>query len=123
MSSVSSATSNSMSFNKVIKDFKKTLTERKTPKNLIYLNRIMVIIFFITITLSGINYGIVSSTVTILNRQSERTMITEKRNLGLVQLTSNVRSLINVANGLEFDRYDGQTLAPIARYEYLSDLV
>jgi hypothetical protein len=123
MSSVSSATSNSMSFNKVIKDFKKTLTERKTPKNLIYLNRIMVIIFFITITLSGINYGIISSTVTVLNRQSERTMITEKRNLGLVQLTSNVRSLINVANGLEFDRYDGQTLAPIARYEYLSDLV
>ena len=123
MSSVSSATSNSMSFNKVIKDFKKTLTERKTPKNLIYLNRIMVIIFFITITLSGINYGIISSTVNILNRQSQRTMITEKRNLGLVQLTSNVRSLINVANGLEFDRYDGQTLAPIARYEYLSALV
>jgi hypothetical protein len=123
MSSVSSATSNSMSFNKVIKDFKKTLTERKTPKNLIYLNRIMVIIFFITITLSGINYGIISSSVNILNRQSQRTMITEKRNLGLVQLTSNVRSLINVANGLEFDRYDGQTLAPIARYEYLSELV
>jgi hypothetical protein len=112
-----------MSFNKVIKDFKKTLTERKTPKNLIYLNRIMVIIFLITITLSGINYGIISSAVNILNRQSQRTMITEKRNLGLVQLTSNVRSLINVANGLEFDRYDGHTLAPIARYEYLSALV
>ena len=73
-----------MSFNKVIKDFKKTLTERKTPKNLIYLNRIMVLIFIITITLSGINYGIISSTVTTLNRQSQRTMITEKRNLGLV---------------------------------------
>ena len=73
-----------MSFNKVIKDFKKTLTERKTPKNLIYLNRIMVIIFFITITLSGINYGIISSAVNILNRQSQRTMMTEKRNLGLV---------------------------------------
>lgn len=60
MSSVSSATSNSMSFNKVIKDFKKTLTENKTPKNLIYLNRIMVLIFIITIILSGIIYGIIS---------------------------------------------------------------
>jgi predicted histidine transporter YuiF (NhaC family) len=84
MSSVSSATSNSMSFNKVIKDFKKTLTERKTPKNLIYLNRIMLVIFLITITLSGIDFGIVSSTVNILNRQSQRTLITEKRNLGLI---------------------------------------
>ena len=73
-----------MSFNKVIKDFKKTLTERKTPKNLIYLNRIMVVIFLITITLSGIDFGIVSSTVNILNRQSQRTLITEKRNLGLI---------------------------------------
>lgn len=73
-----------MSFNKVIKDFKKTLTERKTPKNLIYLNRIMLVIFLITITLSGIDFGIVSSTVNILNRQSQRTFITEKRNLGLI---------------------------------------
>jgi len=73
-----------MSFNKVIKDFKKTLTERKTPKNLIYLNRIMLVIFLITITLSGIDFGIVSSTVNILNRQSQRTLITEKRNLGLI---------------------------------------
>lgn len=73
-----------MSFNKVIKDFKKTLTERKTPKNLIYLNRIMLVIFLITITLSSIDFGIVSSTVNILNRQSQRTLITEKRNLGLI---------------------------------------
>ena len=60
MSSVSSATSNSMSFNKIIKDFKKTLTERKTPKNLIYLNMTMIIIFLVTIILTGVDYGILS---------------------------------------------------------------
>ena len=57
MSSVSSATSNSMSFNKIIKDFKKSLTERKTPRNIMYLNRIMVMIFLATIVLSCTEFG------------------------------------------------------------------
>ena len=84
MSSVSSATSNSMSFNKIIKDFKKTLTERKTPKNLLYLNRIMTLIFLVSIVLSSIDIGILTSTTTRLTTQPEVTIKTEKRNLGLI---------------------------------------
>jgi hypothetical protein len=123
MSSVSSATSNSMSFNKIIKDFKRTLTERKTPRNLLYLNRVMTFIFIVSIILSSIDIGILTSATKELNTQTEVTLRTEKRNILLVELASNVRSLINVANGLEFDRYDGYLLAPIDRYEYLSKLV
>jgi hypothetical protein len=47
----------------------------------------------------------------------------EKRNLGLIQLATNIRSLINIANGIEFDRYEGSMIAPIDRYEYLSKLI
>ncbi len=63
MSSASSATSNSMSFNKVIKDFKKSLTEKKTPKNLLNLNRIMMLLISFMIILSSVDFAILSNSV------------------------------------------------------------
>ena len=84
MSSVSSATSNSMSFNKIIKDFKKSLTERKTPRNITYLNRIMVLIFLATIVLSCTEFGTLSATIKKLNFSSLRSQKSESRNLGLI---------------------------------------
>lgn len=70
MSSVSSATSNSMSFNKVIKDFKKTLTERQTPQNLFYLNRVMMLIFALTIILSSVDFASLSSYVSSMSSKT-----------------------------------------------------
>lgn len=49
--------------------------------------------------------------------------MSESRTLKLIQLSSNFRSLLNIANGLEFDRYDGDPLLPIDRFDYLSQLV
>jgi len=47
----------SMAFNRVVKDFKKSLGERSTPLNIVYLNRITILIIAITITLSSIGFG------------------------------------------------------------------
>lgn len=58
MSSMSSTQSGSVAFNRIIKDFKKALGERKTPRNLVYLNRIMKLILLTTIILSAIDFGI-----------------------------------------------------------------
>jgi Na+/proline symporter len=58
MSSMSSTQSGSMAFNRIIKDFKKALGERKTPRNLVYLKRIMILILFITIALSAVDFSL-----------------------------------------------------------------
>jgi hypothetical protein len=58
MSSMSSTQSGTISFNRIIKDFKKALGERKTPRNLVYLNRIMKLILLTTIVLSAIDFAI-----------------------------------------------------------------
>ena len=55
--SMSSTASTSYTFNNVIKDFKKALGERKTPKNLTILNRIMVAILLATVVLTSVNYS------------------------------------------------------------------
>ena len=52
-SSMSSSSSNGFAFNGIIKDFKKALGERKTPGNLIILNRIMILILLATIALTS----------------------------------------------------------------------
>ena len=55
--SMSSTASTSYTFNNVIKDFKKALGERKTPKNLTILNSIMVAILLATVVLTSVNYS------------------------------------------------------------------
>jgi hypothetical protein len=58
LSSMSSTQSGSVSFNRFIKDFKKALGERKTPKNLIYLNQVIKVILIVTIILSSVDFAI-----------------------------------------------------------------
>jgi len=50
-------------------------------------------------------------------------LLTECRNIQLAQIVSNIRSLIDVANGLEFERYEAGSIQSIDRFSYLSQLV
>jgi hypothetical protein len=47
-----------MTFNRIIKDFKKALSERKTPQTLVNLNRIIVLTVLATIILSIVSFVI-----------------------------------------------------------------
>ena len=49
--------------------------------------------------------------------------MSESRELKYIELSSNVRSYINIANGLEFDRYEGIPMQPIDRFEYLGRII
>lgn len=123
-SSMSSTTSNSMAFNRIIKDFKKALGERKTPKSLVFLNRIMIIVLTATLILSSLDFGLLQNEIENLNQGQDQNLRSQRRNLKFIQLATNVRSMINIANGLEFQGYyDDEILRPIDRYEYLSGLV
>jgi len=104
--SMSSAASTNFSFNKVIKDFKKALGERKTPKNLLLLNRIMVCILLATLAISSVNFSSLRNESASILSQNDQNIMLETRDLKIVQLASNFISLVNIANGLESDRYD-----------------
>ncbi len=113
----------SMAFNRVVKDFKKSLGERSTPLNLVYLNRITILIIAITITLSSIDFGQLWNTSTSLLKETTINLQTEERSLGIIKLATNVRSFVNIANGLEFDTYSDPDLLSINRFDYLRDLI
>ena len=81
MSSMSSTTSNSYNFNKIIKDFKKALGERRTPRNLIYLKRILIITQLLFILLSALDYGLKQSLLTSLIVEGEQFAMIESRQI------------------------------------------
>lgn len=66
MSSISSGTSTTFSFNRIVKDFKKSLGERKTPRNLVFLNRIMLLILLAMLILSSVEYSSLSQDITTI---------------------------------------------------------
>lgn len=70
-SSISSSSSNTFAFNRIIKDFKKALSERQTPGNLVILNRIMIIIILATIALTSISYVIEKNEIVTMQEQSK----------------------------------------------------
>lgn len=53
-----SGSSPSYTFNKMIRDFKKVLAERKTPGNLLILNKVIFFIVLITMALSCIDFAL-----------------------------------------------------------------
>jgi hypothetical protein len=69
-SSISSNGTNAMSFNSIIKDFKKALSERKTPLTLVILNRIMIFILLATIALSSAIFTIDNEMTIEINRDN-----------------------------------------------------
>jgi hypothetical protein len=74
----------SMSFNRVVKDFKKSLGERTTPMNLVYLDRITVLIVLITITLSSIDFATLWNNTNLLIDETNINLMTEERSLGII---------------------------------------
>lgn len=121
--SMSSTSSASFSFNKVIKDFKKALGERKTPRHLTILNRVMIGILLTTLALSSFNFSSLKTEAGMIQNENQQNLMLETRDLKTIQLSSNLVSLINIANGLEFSRYVGSPLLPFDRFEYLSSLI
>jgi hypothetical protein len=82
--SMSSTTSNSFSFNRVIKDFKKALSERKTPRNLMILNRIIIVILLALIILTSINFSQLNEETARLHEGKEQNLMIESRSLKFI---------------------------------------
>ena len=74
----------SMAFNRVVKDFKKSLGERTTPMNLVILNRITILIVFITITLSSVDFATLWNNTNSLIEETTINLMTEERSLGII---------------------------------------
>lgn len=99
--------------NSIIKDFKHTLGDRVVPRSLTILDRLIMCIMAVILTLSIVDISILENEVSKLINEADYLLMEERRMIEIVQIASNFRSYINVANGLEFDEYEIENLKKI----------
>ncbi len=87
------------------------------------MNRIIVAILILTIALSSVIYSVDRKIISEVDQNNLYSLSCESRTIQLVQIASNIRSLIDIANDIEFDRYENGALQSIDRFNYLSDLI
>lgn len=96
--SVSSTSSNpAASYDSVLKNFKQTLSERHTPRNLVFLNIIIALFLLSSILLCVIDYFLLVQQVNSINDLNEYSLNSQIKSLMEIVLVGNARSLIDVS--------------------------
>lgn len=92
LNSQSSVVSTATNFNSLVRDFKKTLSDRRMPKTLIILNRLILAILAISIFLQSYFYARLSTDIEHLEETADTYLKAQRRNAMFVILAINVRS-------------------------------
>jgi hypothetical protein len=123
-SSTTSRASSNQSADGMLRDFKNKINEQKTPKVLIVLNVLIIVLILASIGLSAVDFQIIETEVDTVAATNQQYMYSEKRNLKFIELATNVRSFINVANDLEFNEFDIERLNRVEdRFTLLGTLI
>lgn len=124
INSVSSTSSATGVFSNVIRDFKKTLNDREMPKNLVLLNRVISSMLIITLVLTCVDYFQTMSQVSFIFSENYHNLNSERRTLSIVQLASNVRTSINIANKMAKGSFSLESLNKIIdRHDFVLGLI
>ena len=108
----------------MIQAFKKNLVARETPRGLVYLNRLIILIMLLGILLQSFDFWQVTAEVQDKTAENELSINVEWRTLSITQLSSNLISYFDVAKNLEFVNFDIPLLNHYqARFEYLGRIV
>lgn len=101
MSSISSTSSSSATLNNMIKNLKSSLSEKQIPGSIILLNKMICFFLIVMIILQSTDFALVSKGINMIRKENLHDLNSEIRTLSIVLIASNVRSLINIGNGLE----------------------
>jgi hypothetical protein len=108
--SETSGSSEAQSANHIIREFKAKINERNVPRILMLYDRFLISIIIVIIVLTSVAFNEVTQQVSDLMNELENSLYNEKRHMDMVQLASNARSMINVANDIEFLMFDSRQL-------------
>lgn len=80
-SAAASSSASQMSFSSVVIDFKRSLGEKGTPRNVTLLNRLLLIFLISAIVLQFIDYFLMKASQSTLDQKSELDLVSEKRRI------------------------------------------
>ncbi|TNV87849.1 hypothetical protein FGO68_gene3282 [Halteria grandinella] len=124
LNSQSSVASTANNFNSLVRDFKKTLGDRRMPKTLIILNRLIYIILIVSIFLQSFFYARLNIDIEHLQETADTFINAQRRNAMFVILAINVRSYITIGNQLAPNKFSLDALnAIIDRFSLLNKMI
>ncbi|TNV87774.1 hypothetical protein FGO68_gene3491 [Halteria grandinella] len=115
MSSASSSTGSSNSFSSLIRDFKKSLLERKQPRALHVLDWIVFASLLLTVVMATIYYLYLRSGDSDLELAAMTTQAVDLRRVYLTQTAIHVNTYIGLANNLYINSFPFQQLNSIIK--------
>jgi hypothetical protein len=108
--SEASGSSEAQSTNLIIREFKAKINERNVPRIIMLYDRFLISIILVIIVLTSVAFNEVTQQISNMMTEMEHSLYSEKRYMDMVQLVSNARSMINVANDIEFLMFDSRQL-------------
>jgi len=104
----SSLGTTSSSFTKAVKEFKKQITSNITPKSIIYLNRAVIILLFLLIGLSIFDMVMKLQFANDYIDEMKAISISNNRRFILQDMCAKLRSIVNIAAGIEKPEVKGE---------------
>jgi len=116
----STATSQEAAFNRAIQECKQSFDRREPPKSIKKLNLIISALLLAILSLALADYLIKDGFMMDAAQLSEELVQSESRTLHLIELEIHVRSLLDVANDLEYKGYQLEgNESRVTRFMYL----
>ncbi|TNV87780.1 hypothetical protein FGO68_gene3039 [Halteria grandinella] len=113
LSSVSSSSSVADSFSSIVRDFKKTLADRRMPKTLMFLNRMVITVLSVYLLISILLIVLLDNDVVRVEGIIQRQLLADRRYFQFNQLAIHVNTYVWVANQMINVRFSLDALEKI----------
>jgi len=84
-----------------MQDFKASIARRETPRNILFLSRILMVVILALIITTGVDYRFKLNFIDEARTMSKFMVATEKRTIKMIETAINIRSFVDVSNDFE----------------------
>ena len=99
-----------------MQDFKASIARRETPKNIILLSRLLGLVSLFLIILTSLEYSFKLKFIEESNIMATYLMTSERRTTKFIETAINLRTFIDVSNGIEYPTYTDDYLKRFTRF-------
>ena len=99
-----------------MQDFKASIARRETPKNIILLTRLLFLVSVILILLTSLEYSLKLKFIEDSSTMADYLINSERRTTKFIETAINIRSFIDVSNGIEYPIYTDAYLKRFTRF-------
>jgi hypothetical protein len=116
ISSTSTAADQANGTRRGMQDFKASIARRETPKNIILLSRLLLLVAVFLILLTSLDYSLKLGFIDETSTMADYLTTSERRTTKFIETAINIRTFIDVSNGIEYPTYTDDYLKRFTRF-------